>query len=117
MDQVNLPRNPPDWIILDNWLFDNLILVDESLAKALQRFETCLSVSNNLWGKLVLLSPIMFDDNLKTTLVSFFIEDFNLLSCEFDSLTFKLLYCVVLYWYKLNYTLHSQNFYGSLWKV
>ena len=47
--------------------------------------------------KLVSLSPIMLDDNLKTTSVSFFIADFNLLSCEFDSLTFKLLYCVILY--------------------
>ena len=42
-------------------------------------------------------SPIMFDDNLKTSSVSFFIADFNLLSCEFDSFTFKLLYCVILY--------------------
>ena len=28
-------------------------------------------------------------------LVSFFIADFNLLRCEFDSFTFKLLYCVI----------------------
>ena len=34
----------------------------------------------------------MFDDNLKTTSVSFFIADFNLLSCEFDKFTFKLLF-------------------------
>ena len=40
----------------------------------------------------------MFDDSLKTTWVSFFIADFNLVSCEFDSFTFKLLYCVILYW-------------------
>ena len=39
--------------------------------------------------------PILFDDNLNTTSVSFFIADFNLLSCEFDSFTFKLLYCVI----------------------
>ena len=25
----NLPRNPPDCIILDNWVFDNLISVDK----------------------------------------------------------------------------------------
>ena len=50
---------------------------------------------NNLWGKLVSLSPILFDDNLKTTSVSFFIADFSLLSCEFDSFTFKLLHCVI----------------------
>ena len=41
------------------------------------------------------LSPIILDDNLKTTLGSFFIADLNLLSCEFDSFTFKLLYCVI----------------------
>ena len=43
----NLPRNPPDCIILDNWVFDNLISVDELFAKDLRRFETCLSVNNN----------------------------------------------------------------------
>ena len=37
----NLPKNPADCIILDNWVFDNLILADELFAKALQRFETC----------------------------------------------------------------------------
>ena len=43
----SLPRNPPDSIILDNWVFDNLILVDELFAKALGRFVTCLLVNNN----------------------------------------------------------------------
>ena len=94
---TNLPRNPPDWIIFDNWVFHNLISADELFAKDLQRLDTCLSV-NNLWGKLVSLSPTMFDDNLTTTSDSFFIADFNSLSCECDSLTFKLLYCVLLYW-------------------
>ena len=95
---TNLPRNPTDWIIFDNWVFDNLISADELFAKDLQRLDTYLSVNNNLWGKLVSLSPTMFDDNLTTTSDSFFIADFNLLSCECDSLTFKLLYCVLLYW-------------------
>ena len=57
--------------------------------KALQRFETCLLVNNNLWQKSVSLSPIILDDSLKTTSVSFFIADLDLLSCEFDSFTFK----------------------------
>ena len=92
----NLLRNP-NCIIFDNWVFDNLISADELFAKDLQRLDTCLSV-NNLWGKLVSLSPTMFDDNLTTTSDSFFIADFNSLSCECDSLTFKLLYCVLLYW-------------------
>ena len=93
----NLPKNPPDCIILDNWVFDNLISADEWFAKALRRFATCLLVNNNIWGKSVSLSPIIFDDNLNTTSVSSFIADFNLLSFEFDSFTFKLLYCVILY--------------------
>ena len=95
----SLPRNPPDWIILDNWAFDNLISVYELFAKALRRFATCLLVNNNLWVKLVSSSelPIIFYDNLKTISVLFFIADFNLLSCEFDSFTFKLFYWVTLY--------------------
>ena len=94
----NLLRNPSNCIIFDNWVFDNLISIDELFAKALWIFETCLFVNNNLWGKLISLSPIMFDNNLNTTSVSFFIADFNLLSCEFDNFTFKLLCCGILYW-------------------
>ena len=45
--------------------------------------------------KSVSLSPIILDDNLKTTSVLFFIAGINLLSCEFDSFTFKLLYSVI----------------------
>ena len=60
-------------------------------------FASCLLVNSNCWGKSASLSPIIFDDNLKTTLVSVFIADFNLLSCEFDNFTFKLLYCAILY--------------------
>ena len=96
----SLPRNPPDCIILDIWVFDNLISVDDLSAKALRRFATCLLVNNNSCGKLILSSesPIIFDDNFKTTSDSFSIADFNLLSCEFYSFTFELLYCVILYW-------------------
>ena len=43
----NLPRNPPNWTILDSWVLDNLISTDELFAKVLQIFETCLSVKNN----------------------------------------------------------------------
>ena len=42
---------------------------------------------------------MILDDNLKTTSVSFFIAELNLLSCEFDSFTFQLLYCVILSFY------------------
>ena len=41
----NLLRNPPNCIIFDNWVFDNLISTDELFAKDLRRFETCLLVS------------------------------------------------------------------------
>ena len=32
-------------------------------------------------------------------LVQYFITDFNVLSCELDNFTFKLLYWVIFYWY------------------
>ena len=41
-----VPRNPPDCIILDNWVFNNLISIDELLAKALRRFASCLLVNS-----------------------------------------------------------------------
>ena len=94
----SLLRSPPTCVILENWVFDNFMLVDDLFAKALRRFSTCLLVNNDLWGKLISLSPTIFYDNLKTRPVSFFIADFDLLSCQFDSFTFKLLDCVILYW-------------------
>ena len=41
----------------------------------------------------------MFNGSLKTTSVSFFITDFNLLFCEFDSFTIKL--CIDLFYIDL----------------
>ena len=43
----SLPRNLPDCIIVDIWVFDNLISVDKYFAKAFRRFATCLLVNNN----------------------------------------------------------------------
>ena len=45
---LNIPRRIPDpngieWI-LDKWVLDDLILADDWFVKALQGFETCLSV-------------------------------------------------------------------------
>ena len=34
-----LPRNPPDWPILCNWVFDKFIFSDEPFAKALRSLE------------------------------------------------------------------------------
>ena len=84
MDKVVYQKNPPDCIILDNWVFDNLISVDKLFAKALRRFATCLLFNNSLWGKFVSSSPTTFNNSLKAASVLFFIADFNLLSCEFD---------------------------------
>ena len=55
--------NSPNCIILDIRGYD-FILADESFAKALRSLETCVSVNNNLCGKLVspLESPITFDE-------------------------------------------------------
>ena len=47
---------------LDNWFFEKFILADESFAKALRSFKTCLPVNNSLCRKLVssLESPVTF---------------------------------------------------------
>ena len=89
----SLPKNPPDCPILWNWVFDDFILADEPLAKALRRFETSVLVNSNLWGRLFLLleSQKIFDENFKVTSVPFLIPDFNLLSCELKNFTFKVL--------------------------
>ena len=66
----SLPRNPSDCIILDIWVFDNLISIYDLWAKALRRFATFLLVNNNSGGKLILSSEssIIFDNNLKKLL-------------------------------------------------
>ena len=46
------PKNPHYCIILNIWVFDNLISIDDLSAKDLRRFAVCLSVHNSLWGKL-----------------------------------------------------------------
>ena len=72
-----------------------MISVDELFKK---HYED-VKLAYMLWGKLVSSfdSPIIVGDNLKTTSVPFFVEELNLLCCEFDSFTFKLLYYVILY--------------------
>ena len=70
------------------------MLADEPFAKALQSFETCVLVNNNLCRKLLssLGSRETLDEIFKVTLVPFFIPDFNLLICESDNCTIKVLY-------------------------
>ena len=89
---IYLPRNLPDCTVLDSSIFDNFILADELIAKRLRILKICISVNNNLSGKLVssLETLITFDERFKVTSVPFFIPDFNLLSCELENFTFKL---------------------------
>ena len=81
------PRDPkedsPNCIILDKYVFDNLILALEPFLKALQSPKTFVSVNYNLYGNLVssLQPPTTFDRRFKVTWVPIFIPDFNLLSC------------------------------------
>ena len=86
--------DPSSCIILDNRFIEHFILSDEPFAKALRLFETSVLVNNNLSGKLVssLKSPAAFDERLVVASAPFFIPDFNLLSCELSSFTFKLSY-------------------------
>ena len=97
----SLPKIPPHCLILCNWVFDNFILAEELIAKALQSLETCVLANNNLWGKWLssLESPTAFDESFKIYVIPFLIPGFNLLSCELDKVTFAVLYWVILYWY------------------
>ena len=45
-------KNPPDWPILCNWVFESFILADEPFSKALGSVETGVLVNNILWAKL-----------------------------------------------------------------
>ena len=67
--------NSSDCHFLCNWVFDNFILADELLAKALKGLEICVLVNNNLCGKLFssLESPTTFDEIFKVIWVPLFI--------------------------------------------
>ena len=97
-------------------VFDNLISADELFANVLRRFATYLLVTNNSCRKLVssLELPIIFDDNLKTILASFFIAYFHLLTCECDSFTFK--HCIESFYMDKSSIIlkHLIYFYSSL---
>ena len=58
--------------------------------------EACVLVNNNLCGKCFIIRITNHIERLKVISVSFFIADFNLLSCELDNFTFKMLYIVIL---------------------
>ena len=73
---------PADCTVLETCVFDHSMLADEIFTIALRSFETCLSVNNNLFRKLVssLESSVTFDEWCKVTSVQFYFPDFNLLS-------------------------------------
>ena len=60
----SLPKNPPDWPILCNCVFDNFILAEKLFEKDLRNLEICVLVNNNLCRKLFssLKSPKTFDE-------------------------------------------------------
>ena len=64
------------------------MLTDEPFAKALQIFESCVSINNNSCGKFVSLSELLikFVKRFIVASVKFFIPFFNLLSCEIEHL-------------------------------
>ena len=72
----SLPKNPPDYTILCNWVFESFILAKELFAKALWSFEICALVNNNLWKKFYssLESLTVFDERFKVTLVPFLLH-------------------------------------------
>ena len=74
-------RNPHNCKSLDNRVFENFILANKPVAKALRIFGTCVIVNNNSCVKTVssLKFPIKFDERFKVTSVPFCIADFNLL--------------------------------------
>ena len=74
-------RNPHNLEILDNYVLQIFILVDEPFAKALKNCENCVSVNNSLCEKLVsLLDFPKVDERFRVTSVPFFTAYFNLLS-------------------------------------
>ena len=89
----SLSKKSNNFTISDSWFLKKFILVVETFAKVLRIFETCILVRNNLCRKLALslASSIAFVERFRVTRVPFCIPDYNLLSCESDNFTFKVL--------------------------
>ena len=81
--------------------FAQFVLTDDSFAKGLQSFETCVSVNNKSRGKLFswLELPTIFDERFKVTAVPFLIPKFKLLSFKLGNFTCKVLNWVISYWH------------------
>ena len=64
---IKSPRNLPNCTILGKLGFQNFISAVEPYAKALRILKNYALVNNNLYGKLVSSSPIIFDEIFKVT--------------------------------------------------
>ena len=92
LDGLNIIH--PNGTILGNWVFENFILADESVANALRTFENCVSINKNLCGKLMssLEFPIKFDERLEDwKFRTIFISYFDFLTCQLPKFTFNVL--------------------------
>ena len=101
----------PGFAIWDNWVFDNLILADETvniklskqkqLAETLRSPKACVLVSNNIDRNLgsSLDSLTSFDERFKITSIPFFTCDFNMFKKK-----------------KIKQK-KSQYFHSSVWKI
>ena len=90
----SLLKYPLNCLILCNRVFDNFILAEKIFANGLKSFESCVLVNNYLCGKLFLSleSAIAFDESFRVTPKPLFVPDFNFVSSELDSCTFKVFY-------------------------
>ena len=88
----SLLRNPCDCAIVDGWVFDNFVLVDEPFLKALLSSKAFYQL---IIASLIIKSPIIFNKSFRVTSVLFFITYFNLLSWELDKFTLTVLYWVI----------------------
>ena len=105
----SLPWNSTDQTVLSIYVFWYFFFRRRIIFK---RFK-CRSLNNNLCEKLVLSSPIIYDENLQVTFFTFLLLTLGL---DFDKLTFILLYCVIygIYCRKLGSILTKYK-YGFLW--
>ena len=70
--------------------FDSFTLTDELFTKGLQRLKTCISFNSKLFGKLVSLTQIIFDDNRQVMSVAFLLQISIFLNSKFDNFSFTL---------------------------
>ena len=83
------------WICLTVlfWIVKFLLILHQSinyLQKPCKNLKLVYQLIVIYAKKLVLLAPILFDDNRRVTFTAFFVADFNLLNRKFDDFKFSL---------------------------